>query len=197
MTKTVDYYFSPASPWTYLGHDRFLAMAKAAGATVNVKVVNTRDVFAETGGLPMPQRHPARLAYRMIELRRWRDYLQLPLNLEPKFFPVDDTPARQLIVAARQAGADALGLATALLRAVWAEERNIADRATLEAIVGECGLSADLFEAAESQAVADEIAANVKEAIERSVIGVPNYYIDGQPHWGQDRLDFVERALKG
>lgn len=196
MTKTVDYYMSPTSPWTYLGHARFVAIAAAAGANVTIKPIAVAEVFAVTGGLPLGKRHPARQAYRLIELERWRSFLDVPLNLHPKFFPTNDEPGRRLIVAARQAGVDALGLAGALLRAVWAEERDISDRATLEAIVAACGLSGELFAAAESQAVSDEIAASTAEAIERNVIGVPNYYVDGLPHWGQDRLDFVERALK-
>lgn len=197
MPNVVDYYLSPASPWTYLGSARFAAIARAAGATVNVKPVDTGAVFAATGGLPLPQRHPARQAYRLVELQRWRAFLDVPLNLHPAFFPVADALARKLIVAARQGGHDALGLSHALLRAVWAEERNIADEATLRDVVAACGLPAGLFEAAERPGVAEEIAANTAEAIERNVIGVPNYYVDGQPHWGQDRLDFVERALKG
>lgn len=197
MAKTVDYYLSPASPWTYLGSARFIAMTKAANAVVNVKAVDTAAVFAATGGLPLPKRAPARQAYRLVELERWRSYLQVPLNLHPAFFPVADVTARKLIVAARQAGQDALGLSHALLRAVWAEEKNIADDATLRAIVDACGLPASLFEAAEKPGVAAEIEANTAEAIERNVVGVPNYYVDGQPHWGQDRLEFVERALRG
>ena len=197
MPKTIDYYLSPASPWTYLGSARFIAMAKAAGATVNVKAVDTGAVFAATGGLPLPQRAPARQAYRLVELERWRRYLGVPLNLHPAFFPVADLQARKLIVAARQGGHDALGLSHAMLRAVWAEEKNLADESTLRALVESCGLPAGLFEAAEAPGIVAEIEANTAEAIARNVVGVPNYYIDGQPHWGQDRLDFVERALKG
>ncbi|MEQ9640041.1 MAG: 2-hydroxychromene-2-carboxylate isomerase [Alphaproteobacteria bacterium] len=197
MTKTVDYYMSPTSPWTYLGHARFAEIAKAAGATVMIKPINVGEVFAVTGGLPLGKRHPARQAYRLVELERWRTHLDVPLTMHPKFFPANDEPARRLIEAARQAGADAMGLAHALLRAVWAEERDIADHDTLAAILGENGLSADLFAAADGQAVTDEIAASTAQAIERNVIGVPNYYVDGKPHWGQDRLDFVQRALKG
>jgi 2-hydroxychromene-2-carboxylate isomerase len=196
MAKTIDYYLSPASPWTYLGSGRLIAMAKAAGATVNVKAIDTGAVFAATGGLPLPQRHPARQAYRLVELERWRSFLKVPLNLHPAFFPVADVTARKLIVAARQGGHDALHLSHALLRAVWAEEKNIADEATLRAIVTDCGLPASLFDAAEAPGVAAEIEANTAEAIERNVVGVPNYFVDGQPHWGQDRLDFVERALQ-
>lgn len=163
MPKTVDYYLSPASPWTYLGSARFIAMTRAAGAIVNVKAVDTGAVFAATGGLPLPQRAPARQAYRLVELQRWRAFLDVPLTLHPAFFPVADLAARKLIVAARQGGHDALGLSHALLRAVWAEERNIADLPTLAAIVADCGLPASLFEAAEQPGIVAEIEANTRD----------------------------------
>lgn len=200
MAKHVDYFFSPASPWTYLGHQRFVAMARRAGATIAVKPVDFNgQVFPATGGLPLKQRAPARQAYRLVELERWRKHLGIPLNLHPKHFPpATDKLAAGLIVAARQAGADALGLAFAIMRAVWAEERDIADPATLAAIADAEGLDGrTMLAAAESDAVKAEYQANAEEALKLGAFGAPWYVVDGEPFWGQDRLDFVERALLG
>jgi 2-hydroxychromene-2-carboxylate isomerase len=104
MSKTVDYYFSPISPWTYLGHARFADMAKRHGAMVNVKPADFGKVFAASGGLPLAKRAPQRQAYRMVELKRFRDYLKTPLNLQPKFFPAPSDLAAQFIIAAGRAG---------------------------------------------------------------------------------------------
>ena len=198
MSKTVDYYFSPISPWTYLGHARFADMAQRYGAAVKVKPVDFGKVFPVSGGLPLPKRAPQRQAYRMVELKRFRDHLNLPLKLQPKYFPAPADLAAQFIVAAGRAGgsAAAMRLAGAILRACWAEERNIADAETLAAICKEQGMdAAALAAAAQSDAVKAEYEGNTQEAIARNVFGAPSYVIDGEIFWGQDRLEFVERAL--
>jgi len=198
MGKTVDYYFSPISPWTYLGHARFADMAQRHGAVVKVKPADFGKIFPVSGGLPLAKRAPQRQAYRMVELKRFRDYLKMPLNLQPKFFPAPADLAAQFIVAASRAGGSdaAMRLAGAVLRACWAEERNIADAETLGAICEEQGMdAAALAGAAQAEAVKAEYEGYTQEAIARNVFGAPSYVIADEIFWGQDRLDFVERAL--
>ena len=198
MSKTVDYYFSPISPWTYLGHARFAEMAKRHGAAVKVKPVDYGKIFPASGGLPLARRAPQRQAYRLVDLKRVRDYLKLPLNLQPKFFPAPSDLAAQFIIAAGRSGGsdEAMRFAGAVLRACWAEERNVADAATLAAICGEQGINgAQLAAAAQSDAVKAEYEGYTEEALARNVFGAPSYVIDGEIFWGQDRLEFVERAL--
>ena len=196
MSNVVDYYHSLVSPWTYLGGPRFADIVGQAGARVNVKPIDLSKVFPVSGGLPLAKRAPQRQAYRLVELARWRDHLDMPLNLEPRFFPARDDLAARTVIAARQAGADAGGLSHAILRAVWVEERNIADGDVLRAICGENGIDgAALAAAAETEAVAAEFAANTAEAIELGVFGSPSYVYRGELFWGQDRLDFLARAL--
>jgi len=198
MSKTVDYYFSPISPWTYLGHARFADMAKRYGAVVNVKPADFGKVFAASGGVPLAKRAPQRQAYRLVELSRFRDHLKLPLNLQPRFFPAPADLAAQFIVAAGRAGGSdaALRFAGAVLHACWAEERNIADAETLSAICTEQGMKAvQLAAAAHSDAVRARYEGDTQEAIARNVFGAPSYVVDGEIFWGQDRLEFVERTL--
>lgn len=198
MNKTIDYYFAPQSPYTYLGHARFTEIAKQHDAQVNLKPCDLGKVFAASGGLPLAQRPPQRQAYRLLELRRWSAYLDVPLNPEPTFFPVSGDAASRLILAARLANgtASAMTLTGAVCRAVWAEQRNIADIGTLARIAQACGLDgAALVRASEAQAVQDEYIANTQEAIAAGVFGAPWYVYNGEPFWGQDRLDFLERAL--
>ena len=196
MAKVVDYYLSPASPWTYLGHARFSAMLGRYGAQVNVKPVDYGKIFPVSGGLPLKQRAPQRQAYRMVELRRFRDFLGVPLNLEPKFFPAPTDDAALLIIATDQAqgAAAAMKLAGAILCACWAEERNIGDVRTLAHIAAEQGLDAAALQekAAQARPMYDQY---TEEAIARQVFGAPTYLYDGEPFWGQDRLEFLDRAL--
>lgn len=192
----IDYYFTPASPWAYLGSLRFNEMVKRHKATVRVMAVDLGKVFSVSGGLPLAKRPPQRQAYRLMDLARWRDFLDMPLVLQPRCFPLDAGPASRLITAGRESGIDTLHFCHLLGRALWAEERNIADPDILEEIVTEAGLDpAPLFRAAESEAVTAAIQADTERAIAANVFGAPTYVIDGELFWGQDRLDFVERAL--
>ena len=197
MAKVVDYYFTASSPWTYFGHDRFVALARRHGAMVNVKPVDLGRVFPVSGGLPLKQRAPQRQAYRMVELRRWSAHLGVPINTQPKFFPVSgDLAARWILAATEQDAAAGLSLAGAFMRAVFAEERNIVDGATAVAIAGEQGLdSAKLGVRADSPEIAARYEALTQEAIERQVFGAPTYVYRDELFWGQDRLDFLDRAL--
>ena len=197
MNKTVDYYFTPVSPFTYLGHERFVAMADKYGATIAVKPVDYGRIFPVSGGLPLKQRAPQRQAYRLFELGRWSARLGIALNLQPKFFPVSGDLASKWILAAEERGtAEALKLAGACLRAVWVQERNVADAETLAAITREQGLDvAALAERAASPDIAQRYDALTQEAIDRQVFGAPTYIYRGEPFWGQDRLDFLDRAL--
>lgn len=186
----VDYYLSPVSPWTYLGHARFGAMADKAGATVRVKPVDYGVIFPQSGGVPVGKRAPQRQAYRFMELERWRDHLGLPLTLRPRYFPADGNPAARLIHGAPETVRFAL--AGDLLKLVWAEEGNIADPATLAAIAARHGVR----DAAAAMAAGEApYAAATQEALARGVFGAPTWAIGETLFWGQDRLDFVERAL--
>lgn len=195
--KTVHYFMSPVSPWSYLGHKRFLAMASANGARVLLRPIDLGRVFPQSGGLPLAKRAPQRQAYRLHELQRWRDHVGVPLNVHPKFFPAPPDDAARLIIAADLAlGTEAaLKLAGAFMSAVWAEDRNIGDAPTRAAIVAEQGLDAAALEARADDA-RTAFDAYTDEAIAAQVFGAPWYVVDGEPFWGQDRLDFVARALE-
>ena len=194
--KTIRYYFSPQSPWTYLGHDRLLAIAQRHEAAIETRPIDLGRVFPLSGGLPLPQRAPQRQAYRLVELERWSGFTGVPLNLHPKFFPVASDDAALLILAGAQRHGNeaATALAGAVMRAVWVQERNIADLNTLRAIADECGLDgAALCEGREAARPLYE--RYTQEAIAAQVFGAPWYEYRGEPFWGQDRLDFLDRAL--
>lgn len=197
MRHTLDYYFAPHSPWTYLGHARLAALLAQSGARVRVLPIDLAQVFAVYGGLPLPQRAAQRQAYRLLELQRFAAALALPLVPQPRFFPVAGDAAARLIVAADLAlGADAaMRLAGAIGAAVWTQERNIAEADTLAQLLSECGLAAGLLKQSEGAEVQTRYAQNTQAAIDAGVFGAPSYVIDAELFWGQDRLDFVARRL--
>jgi 2-hydroxychromene-2-carboxylate isomerase len=195
--KVIDYYDSMSSPWTYLGHLRFLELADRFGLTIRHKPMDLLKVWSVSGGLPLKQRAQQRQAYRHQELRRWRELLSLPCNLEPAHHPVADRRACYLVIAAQRQGLDWRALTHALLRAVWAEDRDIADHPTLEAIANESGMDGKaLLAATELEEVKAEYQSNTDEAMRLGVFGAPMYVFDGELFWGQDRLQMLEWRLK-
>ena len=196
---TVDYFFATVSPWAYLGHARFVAMAAAAGAVVRVKPMDLGEIFPLSGGLPLAKRAPQRQAYRLVELKRFSDWLGIPLIPQPAHFPVSGTESAQLIVATDLAlgSAAAMDLAGRVGAACWAQQRNLADAAVLRTLLDEAGLPATLMDQAATPEVAARYAGYTQEAKALGIFGAPSYVIDGEIFWGQDRLDFVGRRLAG
>ena len=198
MSDSVDYYFSPQSPWAYLGHQRLADIARTAGVAINVLPVDFGGkVFPVSGGLPLAQRAAQRQAYRLVELKRFSEHLGLPLNLRPKYFPVSGDAAARLIIAVDtiDGPAAAMKLSGAVLRGVWVDEVDIADVQALAALLAALRLPADRLDDARSQAVLERYEADTRAAIAAGVFGAPSYVIAGEIFWGQDRLDFVERRL--
>lgn len=200
MAKVCEYYFAPQSPWSYFGHERLLALAKQYGVQIDIKPVDLAKIFSVSGGMPLAKRPPQRQAYRLIELKRWSEHLDLPLNPQPKFSPVSGDPSAKLIIATKFAhGTDAaLALTSAVMRALWAEDKNIMDADTLIALANAAGHDGQaLLKSSETTAVQNEYEQFTNEAMAASVFGTPWYIVDGVAFWGQDRLDFVERAFQG
>ena len=195
---TIDYYMTLNSPWTYLGSALFAEIAARHGATVRIKPAKYGEVFAKTGGLPLPKRSPERRAYRMMELKRWRDYRKVPITLEPKHFPSDETLGSRLVIAAVLQGEDACRLAQELGRSIWELEGNLGDEAVVADAAKRAGLdAAAIRKAGPSDEELDRIHdQNTAEALSRGVFGAPSYVLpSGEFFWGQDRLEFLDRAL--
>lgn len=196
MAVTVQYWFSTASPWTWLGSARFAQLVQRAGANVHVLPVDLSEVFAATGGTPFPNRSAARQTYRQLELARWSRRLDVPITLEPRYYPVDRGPSSRMLITAREAGLDALALSHAVLRAIWAEDRDIADWQTLQRLAEGCGHDGRaLVGAAQQSQVQAQYLENTRRAIAAQVFGSPTFIVDGERFWGQDRLDFLAQRL--
>jgi 2-hydroxychromene-2-carboxylate isomerase len=197
MSDVLDYYVFPTSPFVYLGHQAFCDLVQGRGVPVALKPVDLSRVFPVSGGLPLKQRAPQRQAYRLVELERWAQHRRLPLNPQPRHFPVaSDLAACWLLAAAETSVDDSLRLLGAIARATWAEERDVSDPATLRALASSLGLDAGrIAERAGAPDTRVHYDTLTQEAIDRGVFGVPTYVLNGEMFWGQDRLDFLARAL--
>lgn len=196
MTKTVEFFFALQSPWAYLGNGVLRDIADRHDVTVRAKPVDLGSIFPRSGGLPLGKRAPQRQAYRMTELKRWSAYRGIDLVLEPSHFPTDPTLGSCMIFAADLAGQDAFALSHALLAVTWAEDGNISDPADLIAAADTAGFEgAALIEMARTDAAKSAYDAATQDAFDRGVFGSPTYIYDGELFWGQDRLEFLERAV--
>ncbi len=194
----IDYYFSTISPYTYLAGDRLEQVAAKHGATVTYKPLDILGLFARTGGTPPKDRHPSRQAWRLQELTRQSRKLEMPFNLKPAHWPTNQAPSAYAIIAAQYAGGGDLGkLIRAILRAVWAEDKDVAEADVVRACLQEAGFDPALAETGMVEA-AETYARNLDEAVAANVFGAPTFVTDGgQNFWGQDRIEDLDLHLAG
>ena len=194
---TVDCYYSLSSPWAYFAGPRIVEIARRHHARVILKPFDFQEVAPKTGGIPILTRPLPRRDYHATELQRWSKYLGMPLNAKPRFYPpLDNKTPGHTVIAAQQLGYDYMRLSHAILRAIWAEERNVALAETRKQIADENGMDgASLIKLEKSDAVVAEYRRNTEEVEQHGIFGAPTYVFEGELFWGQDRLDFLERAL--
>jgi 2-hydroxychromene-2-carboxylate isomerase len=197
MPRQFDYYFSFNSPWAYIGHKPVMEIAKTYGLKVNFKPVLLVELFSETGGLPLPKRHPVRQRYRMIELQRWRDKRGLTFHLQPKNWPFSPRLADGVVIAALEAGHDPASFMQRVYAGVWEDQLNLADPATLVKLADDAGLPGkELVERSGSDEISAAYEKNRQDALAADVFGSPGYVLDGEVFWGQDRIELLADALK-
>jgi 2-hydroxychromene-2-carboxylate isomerase len=193
----ITYFYGIPSPFAYLGSARLQSIAKKHNAEIIEKPCDlVGGIFIKTGGLPVPQRSPQRQKYRLDELKRWSKFLNIQINLKPKFFPPKDPhlPSKYTIAA------NLLGVKIVfgheLLKLIWSEEKDISDEKNIEIVSNFFKLNfTELSELAKSEKVSKIYQENTNEAVEKDVFGSPTYIFNNEIFWGQDRLDFLERAL--
>ena len=201
----VSCYYSLSSPWAYFGGPKLQDIVRRHRAKLVLKPYDFQAVVVQTGGIPIRTRPAPRRSYHAEELARWRDHLGMPLNLEPRHYP-QATPADPdwnkyagwMVIAAQQQGQDAFVLSHALLRALWAEERDTSQAEVRIAVADENGYDGAALNALErTPAVQQEYQAFSEEAVRLGVFGAPTFIVRGHNErwWGQDRLFFVDRFL--
>ena len=195
-------YYSLSSPWAYFAGPKLQDIVRRHRVRLLLKPYDFQEIAPRTGGVPLRTRPEPRRTYHALELDRWRKYLGMPLQLTPKYYPADGKPAGWnkppgwMVIAAQERGLDAQCLSHALLRALWAEERDTADQKVCIAVAIENGMpGAELAAAEQSAPVQALYKAYGDEAERLGVFGAPTYVLDGERFWGQDRLDFLDRAL--
>ena len=194
----IEYFYGIPSPFAYLGLARLQSLAKKYNVEIVEKPCDlVGGIFIKTGGLPVPQRSPQRQRFRLDELKRCSEFLNIKINLKPKFFPPKDShlPSKYTIAANLLGVKIVFGFE--LLKQVWSEERDISDEKNIENVSNLFNLNfKKLSDLAKSEQVSKIYQNNTEEAVAKHVFGSPTYIYNNELLFGQDRLDFLERALK-
>jgi 2-hydroxychromene-2-carboxylate isomerase len=190
----IDYYLFPLSPFSYLAGLRLEEIAARHAAAITYKPVQLFRIFAEVGTPLVKDRHASKQRYRLQDAARVARVNGLPINLHPRFWPTNPVPASAAIIAAQQAGGDVGALVHAFLRAVWAEDRDIAEDTVVREVLAGCGFEAALADRGMLSAV-ETLERNTDEAIRRMVFGCPSYVVGEEVFWGQDRLPHLDAHL--
>ncbi|MFZ9531175.1 MAG: 2-hydroxychromene-2-carboxylate isomerase [Candidatus Fonsibacter ubiquis] len=196
--KKILYFYSVASPWSYLGIKRLKEISKKYSAQIIEKPIDlVGKVFVATGGTPVPQRHISRQNYRLLELKRWGEFLNIKINQKPKFFPPKDPHLPALFCLASIDMGISMDFSSKVLEHLWVKENDISNIDTLKLIADDLKIS---FEELSKLATSDKIKkiyeANTQEAINMNIFGVPSYVYNNEIFWGQDRLELLEYSLK-
>jgi 2-hydroxychromene-2-carboxylate isomerase len=188
----IEAFYGISSPWAYFGAPRLGDIAARTGARLSLRPIR---IIEANGGIPLRTRPDPRQAYHAVELERWRRHLGMPLNLKPRFYPC--RTIEPAVIAVDGAGLDAQSFSFAVQRALWAEERDIADPETLREIARETlgDEAVPLVAHPQPAAIVAVWHGNLDEAERLGIFGTPTYVVNGELFWGQDRLDFVERAV--
>jgi 2-hydroxychromene-2-carboxylate isomerase len=195
MSAPIDFYFDFSSPYGYLASTRIDAIAANHDRSVAWHPVLLGAVFKVTHGVPLAQ-VPLKGTYSERDMARCARLLSVPFKV-PSKFPIPTQAAARLTLWAQASDSErAKGLASALYAAYFAQDRDITDPAICADVAARCGYDrAQALAAMNDAAVKDKLRAEVESAIARGVFGSPYFLIDGEPFWGADRLDHVERWL--
>jgi len=189
MSIVIDYYYAPISGFAYLGEPRLMTIAQRAGAEVRFKPVDIGAVFAAAETTPPFKQSAARLAYRLTDMKRQAERWGLQINPKPKHWPVPPALAGKLILSAHLVECEPHAVSFALLSAIYTQERDISDEATVLATLNEAGLDgARLLDLARTPEAAVAFEQATQEAINRGVFGSPTYVVNDEMFFGQDRL---------
>lgn len=196
MSEPIIHYFFVQSPWSFFGFRRAVEIAQKHGVAIIHKPCRAADVWEHGGGVPLAKRPKPRQDYRLVELKRWSAFLDIPVNLQPTYFPVDETLAARTIIAVQEDGKDVAQLTETLMGDIWLRDRNITDPSIVREALISSGLSPEYLKNADLPEIAAIYDGNCQSARDHNIFGVPTYFVGNEMFWGQDRLDFVDRALE-
>jgi len=194
--QPIDFYFDFSSPYGYLASTRIDSLAAKYGREVRWRPILLGVTFKATGLPPLPT-VPLKGEYSKHDFARSARFHGVAYR-HPSVFPIaTQAPSRAFYWVDAQDPARAKRLATALYEAYFLRDVNISNPSDTVAVATSLGIDGAALEAAlNDPAVKDKLRVEVEQAIARGVFGSPFIFVDGEPFWGMDRFDQIERWLK-
>lgn len=196
--SVIEYVYSAHSAFAYLGSRELSNICSRHRVTLIHRPVLLSPVVEAQGSLPFAARSQAHVDYFFgREIERWAEYRGVPVQkFRPTYHDADYSLASGMILALGDRGPKVDSMAHSLLEAHWRDDADLSSRQTLEGIATKLGYDAErLLERAASGLIQEKLLANSAWAREHNVFGSPTYFVDGDPFYGQDHLELVERAL--
>lgn len=195
--KQVEFFFDVGSPFSHIAWRALPEIAARTGAQIVWRPILIGGVFKATGNVS-PMTVPAKGSYSTIDLYRWAEYYGIPFQMNPHF-PINTLPLMRGATAMLMRGPKALeAYLDAIYPAMFEQPVNLGEPAEIGKVLARAGIDPQaLMTEIGTDAVKDKLRTDTDEAVQRGVFGAPTFFVGKEMYWGQDRLMFVERALKG
>ncbi|MDH1706454.1 2-hydroxychromene-2-carboxylate isomerase [Acinetobacter johnsonii] len=193
--KTVEFYFDLGSPYSYLAYYRLLQMAEQQEIQIVYKPILLGGVFKATGNRS-PIEIPVKGVYSILDMQRWAEYYQIPMQMNPHF-PMNTLTLMHILTGVQLLSLEKFEQVLKLLfDAMFATQQNLNEPTVLAEVLKPSGFSVeDIMSMVQSEVVKQKLITETEQAIQRGIFGAPTFFVGDEMYWGQDRLHFVEQAL--
>lgn len=193
--KSVEFYFDLGSPYSYLAYYRLLQMAERQEIQIVYKPILLGGVFKATGNRS-PIEIPVKGAYSILDMQRWAEYYQIPMQMNPHF-PMNTLTLMRILTGVQLLHLEKFEQVLKLLfDAMFGTPQNLNEPTVLAEVLKPSGFSVeDIMSMVQSDVVKQKLITETEQAILRGIFGAPTFFVGDEMYWGQDRLHFVEQAL--
>ncbi|MDH0712479.1 2-hydroxychromene-2-carboxylate isomerase [Acinetobacter johnsonii] len=193
--KTVEFYFDLGSPYSYLAYYRLLQIAEQQEIQIVYKPILLGGVFKATGNRS-PIEIPVKGVYSILDMQRWAEYYQIPMQMNPHF-PMNTLTLMRILTGVQLLHLEKFEQVLKLLfDAMFGTPQNLNEPTVLAEVLEPSGFSVeDIMSMVQSDVVKQKLITETEQAIQRGIFGAPTFFVGDEMYWGQDRLHFVEQAL--
>lgn len=193
--KSVEFYFDLGSPYSYLAYYRLLQMAEQQEIQIVYKPILLGGVFKATGNRS-PIEIPVKGVYSILDIQRWAEYYQIPMQMNPHF-PMNTLTLMRILTGVQLLHLEKFEQVLKLLfDAMFGTPQNLNEPTVLAEVLKPSGFSVeDIMSMVQSEVVKQKLITETEQAIQRGIFGAPTFFVGDEMYWGQDRLHFVEQAL--
>ena len=193
--KSVEFYFDLGSPYSYLAYYRLLQIAEQQEIQIVYKPILLGGVFKATGNRS-PIEIPVKGAYSILDMQRWAEYYQIPMQMNPHF-PMNTLTLMRILTGVQLLHLEKFEQVLKLLfDAMFGTPQNLNEPNVLAEVLKPSGFSVeDIMSMVQSDVVKQKLITETEQAIQRGIFGAPTFFVGDEMYWGQDRLHFVEQAL--